>query len=324
MMKPEEELKIIQFGGQLSQDIRLRLMKTHHEAGKQIEEFCAALQKAAPKIHIVHEKEDSDSQVGLKIHSRIQYRSVPLGHELSPFLKALLWSFDIQVPPSVPSRLNDLALPAELKLYISEHCPFCSGVVESLLPLALSSTWVRLTIVDAGMFMEEAQNDHVQSVPTLVMDSQFRWTGSVNIEEVVEAMIHRDTSRLQADTLINMISEGNAGMLSNMMLEKDIIFPALLDILIHPKWPVRLGAMVTMETIAAEKPALAQQIISPLWDRFDSADDKVKGDILYLVGEIDTGTSIGRIEDILNRKSEFDAEIIEAAEEALDKQRHFE
>lgn len=319
-MKAEEQRKLEQFNEQLSRNIQLRLIKTQNETGRIIEDFCLALQNIAPKIQVFHEKEDSDAHFELRIHPRIRYRSVPLGHELSPFIKALMWSFGIQVSPPAPTSLKDLTLPAELKLYISEHCPYCPAMVESLIPLALSSTWVRLTVIDAGLFLGDARNDHIQSVPTLIMDSQFRWTGTINVREIIEAMIHRDPSRLEADTLINMVSEGNAGLISQMMIEKDTIFPAILDLLIHPKWPVRLGAMVAMETVAEEKPDLARQVIDPLWDRFDLADDKVKGDILYLVGEIDNGSSFGKIENILNRRNDFDAEIIESAEEAFEKQ----
>ncbi len=324
-MKAEEERQIILFNSQLDQDIQLRLVKTRHDASQAIEDFCTALQQAAPKIRIKHEKEDSDTPPELRIHARICYRSVPLGHELGPFLKALSWIFNDRTPPPlpVPSLLNDLALPAELKLYVAEHCPFCPGIVESLLPLALSSALVRLTVIDAGLFIKEAQNDRVQSVPTLILDSQLRWTGTVNIQEVAASMIHRDPSRLEADTLMNMIADGNAGLLSTMMLEKDMIFPALVELLVHPKWPVRLGAMVALETIAEEKPALARTILAPLWDRFGAADEKVKGDILYLVGEVDIGDSIERIQAVLNRKADYDAEIIEAAEEALEKQKAY-
>jgi hypothetical protein len=219
------------------------------------------------------------------------------------------------------SLLESLTLPAELKLYIAEQCPFCPAVVGSLLPLAISIDWIQMTVIDAGLHMEEAAANRIQSVPTLILDAQFRWTGAVKIQEVLEAVIHRDPSRLEADTLMHMIADGNAGLLSKMMLEKDMLFPALLDLLVHPKWPVRLGAMVALETIAAENPALAQKMAAPLWKRFDAADDKVKGDILYLLGEIDTGGSIGRIQDVLNRNADYDAEIIEAAEEALEKQK---
>ena len=40
-------------------------------------------------------------------------------------------------------------------------------------------------------------------------------------------------------------------------------------------------------------------MLVPLWDRFDAADDKVKGDILYRIGEIDNGVFIGRIREVL-------------------------
>ena len=324
-MNADEERQIALFNEQLKQDIRVRLVKTRHEGNRPLEAFCMALQKAAPKIHVVHEKEESDAPSELRIHSRIRYRAVPQGQELVPFLEALSWIFNGQALPSLPflSLLDSLTLPAELKLYIAAQCPFCPAVVGSLLPLAISSDWIQVTVIDADLYMEEARANRIQSVPTLVLDEQFRWTGTVKIQEVLEAIIHRDPSRLEADTLMNMIADGNAALLSKMMMEKDMVFPALLDLLVHPKWPVRLGAMVALETIAAEKPALAQKMAVPLWDRFDAADEKVKGDILYLVGEIDTGGSIGRIQEVLNRNAEYHSEIIEAAEEALEKQKGY-
>ncbi len=324
-MNADEERQIALFNDQLKQDIRLRLVKTRHEGSRQLEAFCMDLHKAAPKIHVVHEKDESDAPSELRIHSRIRYRALPLGQELVPFTEALSWIYNGHALPSLPysSLLDSVTLPADLKLYIAEQCPFCPAVVGSLLPLAISSDRIQVTVTDAGIFMEEARADRIQSVPTLVLDEQFRWTGTVKIQEVLEAIIHRDPSRLEADTLMNMISDGNAGLLAKMMLEKNMMFPALLDLLVHPKWPVRLGAMVALETIAAEKPALAQKMVAPLWARFDAADEKVKGDILYLVGEIDTGGSVGRIQDVLNRNADYDAEIIEAAEEALEKQKSF-
>jgi hypothetical protein len=324
-MNADEERQIALFNDQLKQDIRLRLVKTCHEGSRQLEAFCMALHKAAPKIHVVNEKDESDAPSELRIHSRIRYQAVPLGHELVSFLEALSWIYNGRALPSLPysSLLDSLSLPAELKLYIAELCPFCPAVVGSLLPLAISSDWIQVTVIDAGLYLEEARANRIQSVPTLVLDEQFRWTGAVKIQEVLEAIIHRDPSRLEADTLMNMIADGNAGLLAKMMLEKDMVFPALLDLLVHPKWPVRLGAMVALETIAAEKPVLAQKMVAPLWARFDAADVKVKGDILYVVGEIDTGGSIERIQDILNRNADYDAEIIEAAEEALEKQKGY-
>ena len=324
-MNSDDIHQISLFNELLKQDIRLRLVKTRHEGGVMLTDFCTALQLAAPKIHVVHENDQTDAPSELRIHSRIRYRAVPHGRELAPFLEALSWIFNGKALPSLPVSdfSNERLLPAELKLYVAEQCPYCPAVVQQILPLAISSDRIQVTVIDAGSYAEEARKDRVQSVPTVVLDAQFRWTASINIREVLDAVIHRDLSRLEADTLMNMIADGNAGLLSDMMLKKDMVFPALVDLLVHPKWPVRLGAMVTLETIAGEKPELAQTMIPPLWARFNTVEDKVKGDILYLVGEIDNGGSAGRIQEILNKRLDYDGEIIEAAEEALEKQRNF-
>ena len=168
-MNADEERQISLFNDQLKQDIRLRLVKTHHEGSRSLEDFSVDLRKVAPKIHIVHEKVESDAPPELRIHSNIRYQAVPLGRELAPFLEALSWIFKGQALPYSPfsSLLDKLTLPAELKLYIAEQCPFCSGVVKSLLPLAISSDWIKVTIIDAGLYMEEASSDRIQSVPTL-------------------------------------------------------------------------------------------------------------------------------------------------------------
>ncbi len=137
--------------------------------------FVWHLQKAAPKIHIVHEKDESDAPSELRIHSRIRYRAVPLGHELAPFLEALSWIFNGQALPSLPfsSLLERLTLPADLKLYIAEQCPFCPVVVESLLPLAISSDWIQVTVIDAGLYMEEARATGFSQFPHWFWMSNF-------------------------------------------------------------------------------------------------------------------------------------------------------
>jgi hypothetical protein len=52
-MKSEEKRKVNQFNEQLSHSIKLRLVKTQNEASHIIEDFCAALQNAAPKIIVI-------------------------------------------------------------------------------------------------------------------------------------------------------------------------------------------------------------------------------------------------------------------------------
>jgi hypothetical protein len=102
-----------------------------------------------------------------------------------------------------------------------------------------------------------------------------------------------------------------------MMLKKKTIFPSLFDLLTHHKWPVRLGAMVVMEEIASRNPDLAAQVIDPLWERFQHVEDPVKGDIIHVMGESGNHKIIPWMKKVLD--GEYDAEIKEAAREALQK-----
>jgi HEAT repeat protein len=114
-----------------------------------------------------------------------------------------------------------------------------------------------------------------------------------------------------------MLKEGEAGRLAEMMLAKTQIFPAFYALLIHPKWPVRLGAMVVMEELIEKNLDLALDLIPPLWQQFDTVDDRVKGDLLYIFGQTGQKEIIPYLTKVL--KGEFEQEVKEAAREALEK-----
>ncbi len=62
---------------------------------------------------------------------------------------------------------------------------------------------------------------------------------------------------------------------------------------------------------------MALQVIAPLWDRFSRVDDKVKGDILYILGESKDPGVIPKLNSV--RKGPYSGEVLEAAVEALEK-----
>ena len=86
--------------------------------------------------------------------------------------------------------------------------------------------------------------------------------------------------------------------------------------MIHTKWPVRLGAMVVMEEIIEKNPNLAAQTITPLWQRFDEVDNRVKGDLIYILGQMAPTKTMPLLESVLN--GEYAAEVKEAAKEAME------
>ena len=314
-----EEKQILALKHRLSRDITIGIVDSEHKSSKVFHEFCDALTHRVPQIQITKEEGTPQQPPQLIIGDGLRYQAVPSGHELPPFLDALaaLNTNSPEISEHIKKRLQKNHLPATLTVFIAPQCTFCPQVVRQLIPLPMVDAKLQLIIIDGTLFPETAQVHNVQSVPTILLDDQFRWTGSVSLDELIDAVSTRDPALLGASSLESILKDGQAGHLAAMMLDAQQIFPAFYELLTHEKWPVRLGAMVVMEEIAGKNPAMSSEAISPLWNRFDRVSDQIKGDILYLFGEISDRRAVSWLEEVT--AGEFDLEVKEAAREALGK-----
>ena len=262
---------------------------------------------------------DSDEPPAIRIHDGLSYQAVPSGTEVGPFIEALrLKDCGVTQLQGVKAiQLAKINWPTHLVIYVSPQCRFCPGAVGALLPLLTLNANIRLTVVDVMHFPEIAEMNNIQAVPTLILEDQFRWAGMFQVDEIVEVMVNRDPSFLGPASLEMMLKEGKAGQLAGMMLEKAQIFPSFYGLLVHSKWPVRLGAMVVMEELIEKNPDLALQTEEFLLKSFKDATDSVKGDLLYLIGQMGRRQSIPHLQNVLT--DENSVEVKEAAREALDK-----
>ncbi len=317
-MIPEKEKKqIADWSQTLKDDVRIRLILTEDERSQTFKEFCNDLTRIVPKIKIKQEKDDESKPPVIRV-GNVGYQAIPTGKELEPFLSAL-FDGDGQTqngPLSVHKKVHQIRVPALLKVYIMPHCPFCPAAVKQLLCLAAASESIKLTIIDGAFFPERAASDKIKSAPTVLLDDQFYWTGSIRIEEIVDMILNRDPSQLSASSLKAMFEEGKAVEVAGMMLDSGKIFSAFTELLVHKKWPVRLAAMVAFETIAEENQTLVHQTLPYLLDCFLTAEDTVKGDILYLLGKSGDKGMIPKLETVLN--GPYGVDVKEAAQEALE------
>jgi glutaredoxin len=316
-MIPEKEKKqIAKWSRALKEDIFIRLVLTEDERSRTFQDFCEALAQIVPRIRINKEKDEEEKLPVIQI-GNVGYRAIPLDQELEPFLSALAGEDSgIQnVPFSVQDKLLQVQIPAHLKVYIMAHCPFCPAMVKQLLFLAAASEFIRLTVIDGALFPETAASDKIRTAPTVLLDDQFHWSGSIQIQDIVNMIFSRDPSKLSALSLKAMFEEGGAVKVAEMMLDSGKIFPAFLELLVHQKWPVRLAAMVAFETIAEKNQSLVQCTIPYLWNSFSQAEDTIKGDILYLCGISGDKGIIPKLKTVLN--GAYAVDVKEAAEEAL-------
>ena len=310
----KEETIIRNWNAEIPYNIDVRLVLTEDKRSGEFKRFGERLSQLASKIHIQEEKTEAAELPAIQIGKNIRYHAVPIQKELEPFLEALVLFNKSEIPQH--RDLEKINLPATLSLYIALECPFCPEAVQKLLPLAIKNPMIRFAIFDAALFDDLAKAEGIRSVPTAVLDGHYRWTGNPPVSDIVNMMIHRNPAQLGVSSLESILKEGDAESVAKMMIRHGLIFPAFIDLLVHDKWHVRLGAMVAMESVLEENADLAAQAAKPIWDRFRTAENSVKGDILYILGKIGDNDMVPELESVATDAA--NKEIREAAQEAIE------
>jgi hypothetical protein len=159
-----------------------------------------------------------------------------------------------------------------------------------------------------------ARAAQVVAVPTLVIQDRVRLTGAVNLDDVVQLLV--DPTALTRQSVRRFIDQGNAQALAELMNAETAIIPALFELLTEPTFSIRLGAMNVTEKLCEFNRSLAGTIADPLWAHFRAADDSVRGDILYLLGELGARHLLPDIEAVAT--GEFTEDVKEAALDAAE------
>lgn len=265
-----------------------------------IARFGEQLQRLVPEMNVQSATDNiafEPPAVVVGPHQNIGFRAVPTGKILSAFLTALPAQpqTDQALDGPTAKRLQELDLPVDLTLYIAAQCPHCPITLNQLIPLARESRYIRLCIVDAQLFSDKSDRDQVKSVPTLLLGDHFRWSGKIDIGEVLTISIQRDPADLSPGSLRQLIEDGQAERVAAMMLDSGQIFPALIELLIHERWSVRLGAMVTAEYLAAGSEPLSLTLCDMLWQHFPDLTGQVRGDVVHVLGETPSDTNRDRL-----------------------------
>ena len=317
MRRSEEEI-IRRWSAGAADDIRLQLLVTKDRRSENLSDFCDRLAELASQVSVQKKKLDAEDPPAIGILPNFRYHGVPEQKELEPFLEAVsLAAGGSDAGRKYPSDLDRVELPAELSLFVAPACAHCPAMFRRLAPLAAGSEKVRLSVVDAALFRESAEKENIRSVPTLVLDGKYRFSGVVPVADVLQMLVSREPADMSASVLLGLIEEGSAEQVAELMRSHRLVFPALIDLLTDEKWPRRLGAMVAMESVAETDPALAAEAVPRLLGRIENLSDAVKGDVVYLLGEIG-GPNIAAL---LTRFTGEDvsSELAEAAAEALEK-----
>jgi hypothetical protein len=320
MALAESDIKFVEkWQAQITQPPAGRFLQNQRPESDSIAEFLEAFRELVPQTRFQTEIIPETELPGLILGEGWRFHAVPEGKKLE-MLGEILLALDgqgTQLPQAVQSRWEKLPVAPDLNIFIAPQCPFCPQMVRQLIPLVMTPPKATIALIDASLFTDFSRKHEIKAVPTLIVNGVYRLTGAFQLTEILDLAEKTDPAQLPVAVWERMMTEGQAGVMGELMLAKGEIFLNVLPLLSHPEINIRLGAMVALEMVGEERPELVAAILPNLWEEFAGSDMTVQGDIIYLIGEWGGGTWIHSLEAIKGVADQ--PELLEAVEEALEK-----
>ena len=146
--------------------------------------------------------------------ARIRFAGIPLGHEFTSLVLALLQTggHPPKVEAAVIEQAKALTEPAQFEVYMSLSCHNCPDVVQALNLLAVLNPNITAVTIDGALFQDEVNQRQIMAVPTVFMNGQVFGSGRMGVEEILAKLdtgaAARDAAKLSAAAPYDMLIVG--------------------------------------------------------------------------------------------------------------------
>ncbi len=123
--------------------------------------------------------------------ARIRFAGIPLGHELTSLVLALLHTggHPPKIDPALVERVR--ALPGGLlfETYITLSCHNCPDVIQAFNMMSVLNPGISHTMIDGNMFKSEIDQRKIDAVPTIYLNGAPFERGRKTLEEFIAKIL---------------------------------------------------------------------------------------------------------------------------------------
>ena len=178
----------------LQQPIELVATLDASAAAQDMRRLLADLAALSPKVAVREDGQDArrpSFSVGLPgTAARIRFAGLPLGHEFTSLVLALLQTggHPPRVEPAVIEQIRALPVGQQglrFETYISLSCHNCPDIVQALNLLAVLNPGIEHTMIDGALAQDEVAARKIMAVPTIYLNGEVFGQGRMALEDIL-------------------------------------------------------------------------------------------------------------------------------------------
>ena len=146
--------------------------------------------------------------------ARINFSGLPMGHEMTSFILAVLQSggYPPKVEQAIIDSIKDLPGKLSFQTFVSLSCHNCPDVVQALNLMAVLNPNIEHEMIDGALFQDLVNQYQVMAVPTIIMNGAPFGQGRMTVEEIVAKLdtksSEKDAAKLNAKAAFDVLVVG--------------------------------------------------------------------------------------------------------------------
>ncbi|MBA4538159.1 alkyl hydroperoxide reductase subunit F [Bacillus aquiflavi] len=193
MLNAEIKAQLNQYLQLMEDDVLIKVSAGSDEISKNMLELLDEITTMSSKITVEHTelpRTPSFSVNRVGEDTGITFAGVPLGHEFTSFVLALLQVSGRapKVDQNVIDQIKSISGTYHFESYISLSCNNCPDVVQALNLMSIFNPGITHTMIDGAAFKEEVENKNIMAVPAVYLNGEFFNSGRMTLEEILAKM----------------------------------------------------------------------------------------------------------------------------------------
>ncbi|RJE71123.1 alkyl hydroperoxide reductase subunit F [Pseudoalteromonas sp. MSK9-3] len=176
----------------ITNPIELIIALDDSNKSKEIQTLADDLASLSEHISIKHATQANTRKPSMAVcspdkHTHIEFAGVPMGHEFTSLVLALLQTGGHPAKASEDeiSQIKALDKPLNFEVYISLSCQTCPQVVQALNLMAATNPNVRSTMIDGALFQDEVNERNILAVPAVYLNGELFSQGAVTLSDIL-------------------------------------------------------------------------------------------------------------------------------------------
>lgn len=219
MLDTTIKAQLEQYLALLESPIELSVSLDASVASNEMQTLLDEIAALSDKIHLVISDDKNSRAPSFTISkpgepARIRFAGIPLGHEFTSLILALLQTSGRapKISDDQIAQIKALDVDAVFETYISLSCQICPEVVQALNVMAVLNPRISHTMIDGALFQEEVGERQIMAVPSVYMNDEQFGQGLLTLDEILAKLdknsAEKSAEKINAKTPFDMLIVG--------------------------------------------------------------------------------------------------------------------